>query len=186
MATPSRTVTTMLQVSGQSWGQTARTVLVTLALTGIVPPRSIVEICQESVNAAPGRTTFRGLMNASPRIFALFAIVVLVSGATALRAEDKDKAPKQPEPIGDKHFRLYDGKGKSTSLENLLGRMRTVDVVFLGESHDDPVAHSLQARLLRRANEQRANRPLALSLEMFERDVQPVLDEYLLGLITEQ
>src|SRR5262249_4380012 len=45
----------MAQVSGQSWGQTARTVLVTLALTGIVPPSWIVEICWEPVNAAtPG------------------------------------------------------------------------------------------------------------------------------------
>jgi len=129
-------------------------------------------------------------MNASPRTLALFAAAVLLSGATVLRAADKDKSPKNPEPIGDKHFRVYDGKGKPRTLDNLLHRMRNVDVIFLGESHDDPVAHSLQMRLLRQVNEPRSKeapvRPLALSLEMFERDVQPVLDEYLAGQITEQ
>src|SRR5438093_13332812 len=101
MATPSRTVTTMLQVSGQSWGQTARTVLVTLALTGIVPPRLIVEIRQEPVNAGPGRTIFRGLMNASQRTLTLLTAAVLLSGTTPLRAVDKDRSPKKSEPIGD-------------------------------------------------------------------------------------
>src|SRR6266542_1863102 len=125
-------------------------------------------------------------MNAFQRTFALLAAAILLSGVTALRAADKDKSPKKPEPIGDKHFRLYDGKGTSKTLDNLLHCMRNVDVVFLGESHDDPVAHYLQARLLRLMNEQRSNRPLALSLEMFERDVQPILDEYLAWLITEQ
>ncbi|MBI1916664.1 MAG: ChaN family lipoprotein [Planctomycetes bacterium] len=125
-------------------------------------------------------------MNASPRTFAPFAAVVLLSGVLVLRAADKDKPPKKPELIGDKHFRVYDAKGKARTLDHMLQRMRNMDVVFLGESHDDAVAHYLQARLLRLMNEQRVNRPLALSLEMFERDVQPVLDEYLAGLITEQ
>ena len=54
-------------------------------------------------------------------------------------------------------------------------------VTFLGESHDDATAHYLQEQILRRTY-----RPdLALSLEMFETDIQYVLDEYLAGLITE-
>jgi Uncharacterized iron-regulated protein len=133
-------------------------------------------------------------MNALQRIFTLL-FIVLSCGATALRAADKVNPPKgtdatKTEPIGDRHFRVYDGKGNAKTLDGVLRRMRDVDVVFLGESHDDPVAHHLQVRLLRLANEERAKppaaRPLALSLEMFERDVQPVLDEYLAGLITEQ
>jgi uncharacterized iron-regulated protein len=72
-------------------------------------------------------------------------------------------------------------------------------VVFIGETHDDPTAHMLQAELLERAlavdgagatrgvaGEAGAGaRRVALSLEFFERDVQPIMDEYLAGLITE-
>jgi uncharacterized iron-regulated protein len=72
-----------------------------------------------------------------------------------------------------------------------------VDVVFIGESHDDPTGHMLEAELWARAVEAHgagapdprghddAGRTVALSLEFFERDVQLVLDEYLAGLITE-
>jgi uncharacterized iron-regulated protein len=67
-------------------------------------------------------------------------------------------------------------------------------VVFVGEAHDDPTGHMLEAELLKRAYEAYgapgsnggAPRPVALSLEFFQRDVQPILDEYLAGLITEK
>jgi len=67
------------------------------------------------------------------------------------------------------------------------------EVVFVGETHDDPTGHRLEEELLRRAYEAygdpgpdgAASRPMALSLEFFERDVQSILDEYLAGLITE-
>jgi uncharacterized iron-regulated protein len=64
-------------------------------------------------------------------------------------------------------------------------------VVFVGESHDDPGAHALQRDLLQAAyarygaSTAAEKRQIVLSLEMFERDVQLVLDEYLAGLIPE-
>jgi uncharacterized iron-regulated protein len=62
------------------------------------------------------------------------------------------------------------------------------DVVFIGENHDDPVAHYLQLEFLKAAQEHfgKNGRNIALSMEMFERDVQIVLDEYLKDLISEQ
>ncbi len=66
-------------------------------------------------------------------------------------------------------------------------------MVLVGEEHDDALGHSLEAELLRRAftrygapAPERRARPVALSLEMFERDVQTVVDEYLAGLISER
>lgn len=59
-----------------------------------------------------------------------------------------------------------------------------VQVVLFGECHDDPVAHSLEAFLLVSLAAQRE--ATALSLEMFEADVQLVLDEYLAGRIAER
>ena len=57
------------------------------------------------------------------------------------------------------------------------------DVVFVGERHDDPVAHRAELQVLEELA--RRGRPVVLALEMFERDVQPLLDAYLAGRATE-
>jgi uncharacterized iron-regulated protein len=57
------------------------------------------------------------------------------------------------------------------------------DVVFLGEDHDNSAGHRLHAEMLSAMHRLRPT--LTLSMEMFERDVQSVLDEYLAGAITE-
>lgn len=57
------------------------------------------------------------------------------------------------------------------------------DVVFFGEQHDDEETHRAELALLAAVGERRSK--VVLSLEMFERDVQPVLDSYLAGRITE-
>lgn len=97
--------------------------------------------------------------------------------------------PAPRDTITADHYRVYRADGTPTTLDALVQAMDTVEVVFVGEQHDDPVAHLLQATLLERAwtRQQAATdgRPVALSLEMFSRDVQPILDEYLAGLITE-
>lgn len=87
----------------------------------------------------------------------------------------------QTSAIGDQHYRIYRGDGTPATMEQLLAESKAASVTFLGELHDDPVAHFLEEQILRRAWEP----ALALSLEMFERDVQYVVDEYLAGLITE-
>lgn len=70
-------------------------------------------------------------------------------------------------------------------LAALLEGLGQVEVLLLGEHHDDPGAHALQLWLLDELSRE-PTRPVILSLESFERDVQGVLDEYLAGLITEQ
>lgn len=88
--------------------------------------------------------------------------------------------------ITDKHFRVFKPGGKEATLDEMFAAMKDVDVVFVGESHNDPVAHYLELAILHGANERYGkSRPVVLSLEMFERDVQIVVDEYLTGLITE-
>jgi uncharacterized iron-regulated protein len=86
----------------------------------------------------------------------------------------------------DAKFRVFDSAGKPSSIEAILEAAGAADVIFLGEYHDDTVAHALQFEIFRRAIEQFGEkRRVTLSLEMFERDVQIVLDEYLAGHITE-
>jgi uncharacterized iron-regulated protein len=55
------------------------------------------------------------------------------------------------------------------------------DVVFFGEQHDDDETHRAELALLAAIGERRAN--VVLSLEMFERDVQSLVDAYLAGTI---
>ena len=95
--------------------------------------------------------------------------------------------PADSVAITPDHYRVYTADGTPATLEDVFAAMDTVDVVFVGEEHNDPVAHYLQKRLLEEAYARYgATRPVALSLEQFARDAQLVLDEYLAGLITEK
>ncbi len=89
-------------------------------------------------------------------------------------------------PLKESEFKIFTGEGKPATLDSVIAEAGTANVLFLGELHDDAVGHAAQAELFRRIVEKYAGkRPIALSLEMFERDVQIVLDEYLKGQITE-
>jgi uncharacterized iron-regulated protein len=83
------------------------------------------------------------------------------------------------------HYRVYDGEGNPSSMEAIVEAMAAADVLFIGETHDDPVVHHLQRELLERAFTTLHLRGVVLSMEMFTRDAQRVVDEYLEGLITE-
>jgi len=102
----------------------------------------------------------------------------------------------QDQPDYSRNFRVYTGDGDPASLDDILAAMDDADAVLVGETHTDPVGHWVEAELFRRAVERfhvggppgsgpGALRPVALSMEMFERDVQYILDEYLNDLITE-
>lgn len=89
--------------------------------------------------------------------------------------------------ITDANFSVFDGKGNPTTIEEIVKSAGKSDVIFLGEQHDDAVAHYLQFEIFKKVVESYAkDRKIALSLEMFERDTQLVLDEYLRNLITEK
>lgn len=88
--------------------------------------------------------------------------------------------------ISEKHYRIYSVKaGREVSLDVLTAEMKNYDVLFFGEEHNDSVGHYLQSKILKSLHLQFKN-DLALSLEMFDRDVQLVMDEYLAGMIREK
>lgn len=89
--------------------------------------------------------------------------------------------------ITDDNYLIYDAQGNLARINQILDAVGKSDVIFLGENHDDAAAHYLQAVIFKKAFENYGlNRKVALSMEMFERDVQIVLDEYLKDLITEK
>ena len=80
------------------------------------------------------------------------------------------------------HYRIFDSQGNPLTLEDLVAHITESDVTFLGETHTDAVAHYLEALLLEMAWDKNQT----LSLEMFETDVQHVVNEYLAGHISEE
>lgn len=82
--------------------------------------------------------------------------------------------------------KLFHADGRPATLADVVAASQKADVLFVGEHHDDPAAHALELAVLDAASAPGGNRPVALSLEMFDRDVQPVLDEYLAGLVREK
>ena len=87
-------------------------------------------------------------------------------------------------PISVPGVRVVDVASKQdVEFDALVKRLSETDVVFFGENHDDPETHRAEFGLLDAIG--RTGRPVILSLEMFERDAQPLLNEYLAGRISE-
>jgi len=127
---------------------------------------------------------------------------VLVLAAPPLGAQVPDSAEAAPHGAGarDPHvldvhegqdFRVYDREGRVSSVREILEAALDAEVLLVGEEHEDRVGHSVELELLaellgRLSRAEAEPRQLVLSLEMFEQDVQYVLDEYLAGLISEE
>lgn len=81
--------------------------------------------------------------------------------------------------------RVFDAKEKRYSdFEAMVADLARADVVFVGEQHDDPGTHRLEIAILEGIARRRSK--VVVALEMFERDVQKQVDDYLAGKITEQ
>ncbi|MFN8580667.1 MAG: ChaN family lipoprotein [Gemmatimonadaceae bacterium] len=87
--------------------------------------------------------------------------------------------PVNPDP----GIRVVTSAGAASSIDEVARQTAQYDVVFFGEEHTDPATHQAEFELLQAIG--RTGRPVVLSLEMFERDVQEQLDAYLRGGMTE-
>lgn len=83
-------------------------------------------------------------------------------------------------------YKIYSGNlEKLIDVNQIIEDFAKYDVIIFGEEHNDAVAHYLELLLFQKLHDRYGN-SLALSLEMFDRDVQVILDEYLNGQITEK
>lgn len=80
-------------------------------------------------------------------------------------------------------YSLFDKEGKAEKYEKMLKALEDADVVLFGESHDNPIAHWLQLEVTKDLFDSKKD-DLILGAEMFESDVQVVLNEYLSGAIS--
>ena len=102
----------------------------------------------------------------TPKLLLFPLLLVLMS--FTLKADDKPA------------YRLFTAAGKATSYDKMLKELATADVVFFGEQHNDPIAHWLELQLTKDLLRLKQGQ-LVLGLEMFERDVQPLVDQYTTG-----
>ncbi len=119
--------------------------------------------------------------------------VLLLMSASALAAQASG-SPPQGSPLtpdtrsltpGYTPHRVYDTRHKQfIDFETLAARLGAADLVFVGEEHNDPATHRMELAILEGLARRRDS--VTLALEMFERDVQPLLDRYLAGTATEE
>ena len=107
-------------------------------------------------------------------ISSLAIIIFLICLSTITNAQ------KNPEA-----FVLLDTQGKSVKWNKAIKELSGADIVLFGELHDDPIAHWLQLQLLNDLYEIDSSN-LILGAEMFERDNQLIIDEYLDDLIDDK
>jgi uncharacterized iron-regulated protein len=84
------------------------------------------------------------------------------------------------------NYRIYSVKlGKEVTMQDIVNDAKNYDVVFYGEEHNDSVTHFSEKTLFAGLVD-KYNTSMTLSMEMFDRDVQGVMNEYLNGYIRER
>lgn len=87
--------------------------------------------------------------------------------------------------ITNQHYLIYSVKQQKTvDINSLVDDMKNVEVLLFGEEHNDSVAHHLEIEIFKTLHKNFSNS--ALSLEMFDRDVQAIMNEYLKDFIKEK
>ncbi len=73
-------------------------------------------------------------------------------------------------------YQLYTAKSKKVTYKKMLKKLQQADMILFGESHNNPISHWLQLEV---AQSLYKNRKLTIGAEMFERDNQAALTQYL-------
>ncbi len=107
--------------------------------------------------------------------FTLFLFGILLGSMETIYAQ-----------LTENNYRIYSVEaGREVTLQDIANDMENHEVLFFGEEHNDSVTHYLEMRMLETLAKTYQNE-VALSMEMFDRDVQTVMNEYLTGDIREK
>ena len=116
-------------------------------------------------------------------IAALLAVPLLAPVAAVHSGLAAQSGPALPDLMSFQMMRTDSGAPTPVSVDQVADALKNYDVVFIGEWHDHTGNHLAEMALLRALYARAPD--LALSMEMFERDVQNVVDDYLAGRIGE-
>ncbi len=99
------------------------------------------------------------------RIVTIIAGLLIMAGAVA-----QDKAA----------YKVFTSDGKPSDYTEMVKALGKADIVFIGETHNCPVAHWLEYEITKDLCKKKG---FAVGAEMFETDNQLLIDEYLSGII---
>ncbi len=87
------------------------------------------------------------------------------------------------EPADQRDFTpvIFDGRGRPASWDDVRAGLDWADVIMLGERHGDGTGHRVQHAVVEDVLVRRPG--AAVAMEMFTRDEQVIVDDYLAGLI---
>jgi uncharacterized iron-regulated protein len=111
-------------------------------------------------------------------LFPILALSLLPTGSFA----NPPKTPT-PENRAPAYRLIHCRTGNEMTLAQVAEELAVRDVVYFGELHDNVVGHQVYAELAKLLADRRPD--FILSMEMFERDVQGVVNDYLRGRIDE-
>ncbi len=74
--------------------------------------------------------------------------------------------------------------GKAISFEKLIDQLGSVEVIFIGEIHDNPEHHLIQVQILQALISRYG--PVTVAMEFFQEPQQSVIDRYMDGDLTEE
>lgn len=102
--------------------------------------------------------------------FNLILITIILLGMTSISAVE---------------YKIVEAEsGKPYDLTSMTKELLNYDVIFFGELHDDALLHKLEADLFEKLAS--SDKKIVLSMEMFERDNQDILNKYINGEISYQ
>ncbi|NND72102.1 MAG: ChaN family lipoprotein [Rhodothermales bacterium] len=79
----------------------------------------------------------------------------------------------------DVSYQPFDTDGNQLTWSDVAMRLQMYDVILVGETHNDSIGHVVELELLKTIAADTSRTSVAVSMEMFERDVQYIVDEYM-------
>ncbi len=124
-------------------------------------------------------------MTLRPIVLLLFAMLSLSACQSATQKLGNPELPyppvKQPQ-VGDI---LHLPTGIYVDQQVMLDQAVRTQVVFVGETHDNPASHRLQVNILKALQQNNPGR-ISLAMEMFSPSQQPVLNRWVAGELSEK
>ena len=82
-------------------------------------------------------------------------------------------------------YRLFTAAGQPADYDQMIAELAQADVVLFGEQHNDALAHWLELQVAKDLLKLKKPNQLVLGMEMFERDVQPLVAQYAAGTLAD-
>ncbi len=127
------------------------------------------------------------LVYAFTRLLILLACVGIILFCTGSVNAQKIPSSCRPQVISAMGYECEESitcKNICTTLQNALQELESANVVYLGETHDNPEDHKIQLQIIQEL--QQRNRKIAIAMEMFQQPYQNILNRYLAGKLSEQ